>query len=341
MKINKISYLILLTFLFIYSNLIFANSEKKGRLKSNRLKNPIKRVQIAQPYPCLLIKSFFSDLEFYWGNNRLPTKEYNGEIKEYEGYIIVILRPGAQTIKVIAKNYEPLEMELELKSKEVQIYEITQEQPPELAEDHTKPNDIFTATQININKRKIAIRVRKDLSGFTLVDSQFLKIKRHILTHYKDMKDIYLLSEKQAEDVFEKKERRIPLSDLKKQKKVDYLLDCDAWIFKKDTIRPSESIIYINMKLIYMQKGIEMEKKIFTNGKLKNYFPTKIDSALAIVDSIIKKRSICKRIAEFIISEKGWGIIGTAIISAALIRDCLCNTKERKSLPDVPDFPKP
>ena len=205
--------------------------------------------------------------------------------------------------------------------------------------------DIFFLFQSNINLiaankpriYKIAIRTIEGRAAFKLDSTEVDKIKRHIQNHYQTSKigkKLSLLSENQAEEIFEKMTRKEGYDSLKTLKLVDFALDCQTILIIENKKEPSLSVIQFNMKMdIFSKKG--KIKFVDFREKIGYYFPARVDSALAIVDTLIYQYLEPEM-------KKVDLLMGAITIFAWKFLDCtIFKPKSRGKLPDAPIITDP
>lgn len=312
-------------------------------------KNKVINISIYHPqYSCLVLDTSItrdqdlSDFHFKFPSAKgaLSLEIKQQDLINFKGYI----KKSGQ------ENFKPLERLNEIYVLDSGSYILNIKKPYFLEEENYMqiyPCDTIRLPIELVSERtklkRLAIRVSEGESAFKLKNSEFDKIKFHILKHYKEKKNIYMLSEDKSNTVFKKisiNKDSLDLSSLKNLKDVKYLLDCKAFIGFENQEMPNQSIIQVSMKLFVAND----DKNTFVDfgERLGNYFPAKMDSGFSILDKVLEideKYNLLKKLAKFISTNNGLATLGTFAIGSWILKDAICNQTDRKPLPDAPRFP--
>jgi hypothetical protein len=185
--------------------------------------------------------------------------------------------------------------------------------------------------------KKMMVNVTGKSSIFKLSKSEIVRLEDLITKHYQQKERIYVVPKKQANQVYEKLKASGDTLKVLSESRIDILLNCEAFILFEKPEEIGASGVEIDLGAFIVKNGIK-KQYIQIIDKLNNYFPKRIDKALSLFDNFINVnyKSSC---FAFIISEKGLGILGTAIAGGSLIYDLIWNWQNRKPLPPAPNFP--
>jgi len=200
--------------------------------------------------------------------------------------------PGVYQLNITGSKYNDIDTTIVINDNPVTLLKFNLKEKP-IVQNTEMPSENLPRLAVNVEHSALDI--------FKLDEIEFSKIKSHIITYLKNSRKLHFVQKNIIDTT-----------------NIDYLLKCEVSKIYENSIEPELSLIRVNMELETYDKKII--KIVSFADRIKDYFPSKIDTSLVLIENAIKKD---KRFdfKKFILSEKGFIIIATFAISSWIVFD--------------------